>query len=123
MANGSSGAQKDASEGRMAVGPQSPRAEGLTDAIRKALATITGTFTLRDIMAKVTEIDPAVGEAIQDKPASVSSALKRLESEDEITVVRKGSGKRPSEYRVGSSSQESSADNDANDLTREPTGQ
>jgi hypothetical protein len=120
MANGASGTQKEASEARASSSTQSPRVEGLTDAIRKALATITGTFTLRDIMAKVMEVDPVVGEAIQDKPASVSSALKRLEGDDEISVVRKGSGKRPSEYRVGSAPQESSTDSGANDLTREP---
>jgi hypothetical protein len=123
MANGGAGAQRESPEGRAATSTQHTRVEGLTDAIRKVLATITGTFTIRDIMARVIEIDQAVGEAIQDKPASVSSALKRLESEGEISVVRKGSGKRPSEYRVGSSSQENGETSDANNLTREPSAE
>jgi CRP-like cAMP-binding protein len=105
MAAAGSNGQKEPTNGRAPSGTQNHRIEGLTDAIRKVLITIDGTFTLRDIMARLSATDSIIGESIKDKPASVSSALKRLESEGEISVVRKGTGKRPSEYRVGDTPQ------------------
>lgn len=76
------------------------RNEGLTEAIRSALRTFDDPFTVHIVINRVSELFPDLAESVRQKPASVSSALKRLEKFREIEVIRVGSGKRPSEYRT-----------------------
>lgn len=78
----------------------SARIVGLLDVVRTAVWAQSGTFNLRDVIAKIEEQNPEVGDLLVGKSTSVSSALKRLQDENCIEVVQLGSGKRPSIYRL-----------------------
>ena len=71
---------------------------GLKDTVRRVIPDIKKDFSLHDVEDKLTEMDPEA--AINIKKASLSSVLKRLESEGYIAVVERGFGKRPSIYSL-----------------------
>jgi hypothetical protein len=68
----------------------------LREAILEAIRELTHDFTVEHILAKIRAIDPALGE--RAKASSVSSALKRMVGND-IEIVVKGVGRKPSLYR------------------------
>jgi hypothetical protein len=70
----------------------------LRNALRSAFTSMSGEFTPKVVLAKLRERDPAFAESVNK--ASLSSALARLAEGGEIELVEKGSGKRPSKYRV-----------------------
>lgn len=69
----------------------------LLKAVRRALEQVKGEFTLRDIQEKIGLADSAFAATV--KPASLSSTLKRLETDHELEIVERGRGKRASKYR------------------------
>jgi hypothetical protein len=71
----------------------------LQQAVRAALARIFGDFTLRHVYSEIVLADPVLAEKIKDKLPSVSSVLKRMADDNEITLVTAGRGKRASIYR------------------------
>ena len=69
----------------------------LREAIRSAVRDLTGEFRPEDVLDAIRADDELLAALI--KPASLSSALKRLAEKGEIELIEAGSGKRPSRYR------------------------
>jgi len=69
----------------------------LQSAIIRALSQFTSDFTAEQMHAKIKVTDPEIGE--KAKPSSVSSALNRMEG-NELEIVIRGVGRKPSWYRV-----------------------
>ena len=69
----------------------------LQTAIKEAVQFLTGEFTLRDVEKQIGATNSAFAAKI--KRASLSSALKRMAEEKEITLVTLGKGKRASKYK------------------------
>jgi len=83
-------------------GPASGGSDGikrgdLQNAIIRALGQFASDFTAEQMHAKIKVTDPEIGE--KAKPSSVSSSLNRMEG-NEIEVVIRGVGRKPSVYRV-----------------------
>lgn len=72
----------------------------LLKAVRQALPSIRGDFTLHDIENRIRVDNPTLAATL--KRPSLSSALKRLVKDGVIALVSVGAGKRPSKYRMGS---------------------
>jgi hypothetical protein len=69
----------------------------LQNAIIRAIGQFASDFTAEQMHAKIKVTNPEIGE--KAKPSSVSSALNRMEG-NEIEVVIRGVGRKPSVYRV-----------------------
>jgi len=81
---------------------ETPRIEGLTEAVRGLLRTVPEPFNLRSVIGRLNEHpDQNIAQAARSRPASVSTVLKRLEKTGEIRLLEKGSGKRASSYARG----------------------
>ena len=78
-------------------GDSTTRKGKIKDAVRQAVAELSGEFSVRDIEKQIQDDDPELAAKI--KRPSLSSALKRLEADEEIVLVTPGSGKRASTYR------------------------
>jgi hypothetical protein len=76
----------------------SPIGKGaLQEAIKTALQFISGDFTLRDVEKQIQATNSSFATKI--KRPSLSSALKRMAAEKDITLVEAGIGKRASKFR------------------------
>ena len=82
-------------------GERAPRTPGIKETVRNILPEINKDFTLHDVEDKLAESDSEIAAKI--KKASLSSVLKRLEAEGDIVIVERGTGKRPSIYRLAGS--------------------
>jgi len=69
----------------------------LQTAIIRAIGQFTTDFTAEQMHAKIKVTNPEIGE--KAKSSSVSSALNRMEG-NEIEIVIRGVGRKPSVYRV-----------------------
>jgi hypothetical protein len=86
----------------LARGPENAGSDGikrgdLQNAIIRALSQFTSDFTAEQMHAKIKITDPEIGE--KAKASSVSSSLNRMDG-NEIEVVVRGVGRKPSVYRI-----------------------
>ena len=88
----SSGTSADGKDGR----PKRRRNGGLNTAIKALLPELETGFS----QPKVFEILRSRKPELEVTPASVSSALRRLEEDGDIEIVERGAGQRPSTYQV-----------------------
>jgi hypothetical protein len=68
---------------------------------RDAALNLTGDFSIRDVQRAVRDRNPDFTEADLDRMRpTISATLKNMCSEEELELVREGSGRRPHIYRL-----------------------
>ena len=92
----SGGVSKNGSRGSNAIIPKG----SLLKTVRDILPHLQGEFSLHDVEDRIRNVNPGLAATL--KRPSLSSALKRLESDHIISISTRGTGKRASKYRVGS---------------------
>ena len=75
-----------------------PRVRSLNDAVKAVIPYVQGKFDINVIIRLIHERHPEIKTPIN--PTSISGILRSLEKIEELKLVKRGAGKRPSIYQV-----------------------
>lgn len=100
--NGLRGEEKRSTVTDLPVAPIANIGEGkpFIEWVREAVVRQPDTFDLTSVRKTLDEIAPGLSEKLSDRSA-LSKTLSRMAETGEVSVIRKGQGKRPAIYRQG----------------------
>jgi len=77
----------------------------LAENIKKVALTMDGEYGVKELVQSIEDAHPGIDVA----RSTVGGILKRLEKQGKLEITQKGSGRRPSRYKVVQSSQNNNA--------------